>query len=231
MIPIIVLNLERAVNRKENMIKQFDKLGLTENTHYFFMPAYDGAYLSNFSFNMNIGIGYGTGRKFQKAEVAIIMSQMAAIKFAQMMNFENVIILEDDVILCEDWVQRIDTIIESLPENWEHAYLSGHSDYVKFKEYDKLTIEPAPKMVGAFSYLLNKRSYSKICKHVMSCLTTYDDLIMYIISENKLKSFVCFPFLAFHNANDSFVWDGTAPGHLSHENNMHSSYKYFKNKL
>ena len=231
MIPIIVLNLERSSKRKELMINQFVKLNLTQNKDYYFLPAYDGVNLTNFSFNPTISMGYGAGRVFQKAELAIIMSQIAAIKFAQMMNFDNVIILEDDVILCEDWLNRLNILETLLPENWEHVYLSGHSDYVKFKEYNTPTLIGAPKMVGAFSYLVNKSAYTKITRFTTSMLTTFDDLIMYMIDQKKLNSYVYFPFMTFHNADDSTVWDNKTPDHLTHINNMHSSYKYFKNKV
>lgn len=231
MTPIIVLNLERAQDRKERMISQFAKLQMDENLHYYFINAYDGNYLTNFSFHANIGMGYGTGRAFQKAELGIIMTQIAAIKFAQTMKFENVIILEDDVILCEDWHERLDILFSKLPENWNHVYLSGHSDYVKFSVYDTPTIIPAPKMVGAFSYLVNRKAYSKICKFTMSFLTTFDDMIMHMIDQKSLISYAYFPFMTFHNANESFVWNGETPGHLSHIDNMHSSYKFFKNRI
>jgi len=235
MIPIIVLNLERASQRKDIMIQQFTKLQMDQNIHYYFLPAYDGNFITNFSFNANISIGYGTGRVFQKGELAIIMTQIAAIKFAQIMNFNSVIILEDDVILCEDWYKRLDILRQKLPENWEHVYLSGHSDYVKFDVYDKPTLLPSPRLVGAFSYIVNKSVYSKIIRFTSSFLTTFDDMIMIMIDKDKsihkLNSYIYFPFMTFHNANESFVWDGKDPGHLTHNNNMHSSYKYFKNKI
>jgi GR25 family glycosyltransferase involved in LPS biosynthesis len=215
------------------MINQFINLKLDENLHYYFLPAYDGINITNFSFNVNIGMGYGTGRKFQKAEIAIIMSQIAAIKFAQMMNFDNVIILEDDIVLCEDWHKRLDSLIKLLPENWEHVYLSGHSDYVNFDKYNTFTpsIISAPKMVGAFSYMINKSAYSKITRFTSSLLTTFDDMIMHMIDQQKLNSYVYFPFMTFHNANESTVWDGKDPGHLTNSGNVHSSFKYFKNKI
>jgi len=231
MIPIIVLNLERASQRKDVMIQQFTKLRMDQNLHYYFISAFDGNYMTNFSIHANISIGYGAGRAFQKAELGIIMTQLAAIKFAQMMDFDEVIILEDDVILCEDWYKRLDILKEKLSENWEHVYLSGHSDYVKFNVYEEPTIISSPKMVGAFSYMINKTAYSKIIRFATSFLTTFDDMIMYMIDQKKLNSFAYFPFMTFHNANESFVWNGETPGHLSHINNMHSSYTYFKNKI
>jgi len=231
MIPIIVLNLERSAQRKETMVRQFDRLRMEENVHYYFLPAYDGINITNFSFNVNVGMGYGTGRKFQKAEVAIIMSQIAAIKFAQMMRFFCVVVLEDDVVLCEDWNERIEKLVKTVPTDWEHVYLSGHSDYVKFDVYDEPTVLPSPKMVGAFSYIVNRLAYAKITRFATSMMTTYDDMIMHMVDQGKLKSYVYFPFMTFHDANESLVWDGKDPGHLAHEENMHSSHKYFKNRV
>jgi len=213
------------------MTNQFERLNFVENQDFFFLPVYDGVYITNFSFNANIAMGYGTGRKFQKAEIAIIMSQIAAIKFAQMMKFESVIILEDDVVLCEDWLERLDILHKLLPEDWEHVYLSGHSDYVKFKVYDKPTLIEAPKMVGAFSYMVHNKAYSKVARFTSSLLTTFDDMVMHMVEQKKLKSCAYFPFMTYHNANDSTVWDGTTPGHLAHNDNIHSSYTYFKNKI
>jgi GR25 family glycosyltransferase involved in LPS biosynthesis len=231
MTPIIVLNLERAPQRKEIMIKQFEKLRMFSNLQYFFMPAFDGRYITNLTLNANIGIGYGAGRQFQKGELGIIMTHLAALKFAQIMDWQDVIILEDDVIICEDWYRRLDELRNKLPENWEYVYLSGHSDYIKFQIYDQPTVIKAPQMVGAFSYMVNSTAYSKIIKYATSFMTTFDDMMMHMIKQEKLNGYTYFPFMTFHNANDSYVWSET-PGHINHNNtNMHSSYKYFKNKL
>jgi GR25 family glycosyltransferase involved in LPS biosynthesis len=227
MTPIIVLNLNRAKNRKENLETQFKNRSIND---YLFFPAFDGRYITNLTFNANIGIGYGMGRKLEKTEMSIIMSHISALKHAKMMNYDNVVILEDDVVLCEDWNERIKQLKQDLPEDWDHAYLSGHSDYVTLKKYDNPTIIPSPKMVGAFTYMVNSSGYDKIINFCMSFMTTYDDMIMHAIDQVKLTSYAYFPFMAFHNAEDSFVWDKT-PGHLKHKNNMHSSYSYFKNKL
>jgi GR25 family glycosyltransferase involved in LPS biosynthesis len=227
MTPIIVLNLNRAKNRREILEAQFKNRSIND---YLFFPAFDGRYITNLTFNANIGIGYGMGRPLRKTEMSIIMSHLSALKHAKMMNYDNVIILEDDVVLCEDWNERINQLKQDLPEDWGHVYLSGHSDYVALKKYDIPTIIPSPKMVGAFAYMVNSSGYDKIINFCMSFMTTYDDMIMHAIDQGKLKSYTYFPFMAFHNANDSFVWDET-PGHLKHKDNMHSSYSYFKNKL
>jgi GR25 family glycosyltransferase involved in LPS biosynthesis len=227
MIPVVVLNLERESERKNNMIEQFVHAQIKD---YYFLPAYDGRYMTNLTLNANIGLGYGMGRQFQKGELGIIMSQIGALKFAQMMGWEEVIVLEDDVVLCEDWLERLTILKSNLPENWEHVYLSAHSDYVKFKVHQYPTLIKSPQAVGAFSYMVNKTAYSKLIKFATSFITTFDDMVMHMVSQGKLNSYMYFPFMTYHNANNSTVWS-EKPGHIAHENSMHSSYKFYKNKL
>ena len=85
--PILVLNLERSKKRKALIEKQFIDYGIRD---YQFYPAYEGMHMTNLTINANIGIGYGAGRQFQKAELAIIMTHLGAIKTAKMMGWDKV---------------------------------------------------------------------------------------------------------------------------------------------
>ena len=224
---IIVLNLDRSERRKELLENQFKKRNLD---NYTFWPAFDGKFIKNAQVAVPIIKGYGLGRRLENAEISIIMSHISALKHAQVMGYKNVVILEDDVVLCDDWQKRMDILLDSLPEDWEYVYLAGHSDYVKIPKYDKPTLMRAPQMVGAFSYMVNKNGINKLIKQCSELITTYDDMIMHKIVSGKLAAYLYLPFMTFHNAEESLVWDET-PGHLAHKNNMHSSYSYFKQKI
>jgi len=225
---IIVLNLDRSVDRKKLLQSQFDKY---EIDNYTFYPAFDGKHILNMGLeNIPIIKGVGVGRKLQKSEIAVTMSHIGALKHAQIMGYDNVIILEDDVEICEDWDKRLQILLKSLPETWEYVYLSGHSDYVKIPKYEKPTIISAPKMIGAFAYLVNKRGIEKLIKYCGEIVTTYDDMIMHKIHSKNLRGYLYLPFMVYHSGQDSLIWNET-PGHISHNNNRHSSYGFFKNKL
>jgi len=228
-IPIAILNLERAENRKKLMQDQFEKIGID---NYFFFPAFDGKHIINFSMHGHITYGSGTGRKFNPAEIAITNGHMSVIKHAQVMNYDQIIVLEDDVVICEDWEKRIDWIVKNVPSDWDYIYLAGHSDYTTIPMSDELKIIPAPKMVGAFSYIVNKTAYSKITKFCSSYLTTYDDMIMHMcITTNKMKGYLALPFLSFHNANESLIWEEDPSKYIKNEGQQHSSVKYFRNNI
>jgi glycosyl transferase family 25 len=217
--PIIIISLERAKKRKETMIEQM--LNHSLKCEYF--PAFDGNDIINAAFTLPIIKGAGIGRKLQTSEICCTLSHLSALKHAQMMEYDEVIILEDDVILCEDWNERITQLLKLLPDDWEYVYLSGHSDYEKFKKYDEPTVIPAPKMVSSFSYMVNKSGIEKLIKQCSELTTTYDDMIMHKILAKKLNGYVFMPFVTYHCAEESYIWGETAK--------VHSSKFYFKNKI
>lgn len=216
---IIVLNLRRDLEKRQNLITQFEKLGIID---YLFFPAIDAKCITN-NIDIKIGTGYGLGRSLSKVEIAITLSHINILNFANVSNLENVIILEDDIILCEDFKERINGILNKLPENWEHVYLSGHSDYVNFPILDVEKIEISPKIVGSFSYMTNKKGYQKIIDFCLSFMTTYDDLIMQMNSLKRLNSYVVFPFLT--HIGDFFSENGQSI------TSNHSSRKFFKKQI
>ena len=218
---IIILNLERAFNRKKLLEEQFKKIELT---NYTFFPAYDGKNIINMSFNVPIIKGVGVGRKLNITEISIIMTHIGALKHAQIMGYDNIIILEDDVVICEDWKKRLETLSNLLPETWEYVYLAGHSDYIKLPMYETPTLIKAPKMVGAFSYMINKKGIEKLIKYCGEFVTTYDDMITHKIQNSKLEGYLYLPFMTYHEAGYSDNWEG-------HYSPPHTSFKYFKNKI
>jgi len=225
--PTAVLNLERGKSRKALMSKQLDAKGIP----YFFFPAFDGKDIINFSVHGHITYGSGIGRKFNPAEIAITNGHMSVIKHAEVMNYDHIIILEDDIVVCDDWNKRINWILENVPEDWDYIYLSGHSDYIKIPIFEEPNIIKAPKMVGAFSYIVNKKAYSKITKFCSSYITTYDDMIMHMIDLGKINGYLALPFLTFHDANESMIWQEDPLKYKKNDNDHHSSYKYFRNNI
>jgi GR25 family glycosyltransferase involved in LPS biosynthesis len=217
---IIILNLERSVDRRHLLEGQFKNIGLTNYTVF---PCFDGKKIINMSFTASIVKGVGIGRKLEKNEISIIMSHIAALKHAQIMGYENTVILEDDVIICEDWEKRMELLSKLLPLDWEYVYLAGHSDFVKLPMYEEPTIIKAPKMIGAFAYMVNKSSIQKLITYCEEFVTTYDDMIMHKIQNNKLNGYLHIPYMAYHGDNVSTLWNMPSVNH--------PSIKYFKTKL
>jgi GR25 family glycosyltransferase involved in LPS biosynthesis len=229
MIPkIIVISLKRAKERRERIKSQLSSLELDA----IIMDAVDGQKLSEEEKNkfLHLPGGYREGDKFKPGEIACTMSHINALKIAKENNWGSVIILEDDVILAEDFERRIKFLFKILPDDWEHVYISGvprtAMNAIPFHAMLQLAnIIPSPVVDCIPGTIIRKSAYDKIIDYLSKFETTTDDSIIHMIHEFKnLKSYTYFPFCVYVEDDYTYIWDENL-------NREHKSKQYFKNKL
>jgi len=222
---IVVISLERAKERRDRISAQLGSLGLP----FIMMDAVDGKALSPDDMNKKIHLpgGYRFGEVFRPGEIGCTMSHIKALQLAKEKGWEYVIILEDDVVLAEDFQKRIKLLFKLLPPNWEHVYLSGIPRIPKTHEplIHMLHIEPSVVIDCIPATMIRDISYEKIITYLEKFETTTDDSIIAMIFKYKnLKSYTYYPFCAYVEDDFTYIWD--------HElKRDHKSKLYFKNKL
>ena len=134
---IYIINLDKDVKRKSNMISQMVK----HNIHnYVFQKATSGididkneyiknkewAYPGNNFCNINNNCSCsGKGHELSVNEIALHLSHYHIWKDIVKNNYQKCLILEDDCIFTEN-INTFNNIISNIPNNWELLYL-GHS--------------------------------------------------------------------------------------------------------
>jgi len=218
----ILVSLKRATDRREEMRSQLSKLDINA----IIMDAVDGLSLSDTQLNKTIHNpgGWRTGEKFRPGEIGCTMSHIKAINIAKENNWEYVILLEDDIIICEDFNKRLDLLFKMVPKNWEHIFLSGHP-YGYSPLIVPSCIPSTFKMSGTYSYILRNIAYEKTLNKLMMMEVPTDDIYeQLIIRDRKLISYTFFPFFTYPKLDYSYIWDETGDGN-------HPSFKLFKNKM
>jgi len=225
---IIVNSLERAKERRERIITQLKQLNIDAMIN----DAVDGQELSEEQKNkfLHLPGGYREGEKFKPGEIGCTMSHINAIKMARMREWEYVIVLEDDVILAEDFEKRIKFLFKILPNDWEHVYLSGiprtPGYAIPFPAMLQLAnVIPSPIIDCIPATIIRNSAYDKVIDYLEKFETTTDDSIIYLIHGSKvLKSYTYFPFCTYVEDNFTYIWDEKI-------NREHKSKKYFIDKL
>lgn len=70
---------------------------------------------------------------------ALVMSSLACIKFAIMEGYDEVLIMEDDVVLCEDFVERYRAVRANMPAGWGTIHLGwGNVDVGRVRPLNDL---------------------------------------------------------------------------------------------
>jgi len=219
---IIVISLEKAPERRERISKQLEKLEIDA----VIMNAADGNKLSKEELDKKIKIGrWRVGEQFKPGEIGCTMSHIKALEIAKEKNWPYVIVLEDDVILAEDFEKRVKFLFKLLPSTWEHVYLSGiPKAEPSITTLLFMNIVPSVFTECTHSMMINSSVYDKLIETLSKFETTTDDIYCDMITKKNLLSYTFYPFVAYAHDEYTYIWNEK----LKRE---HKSKKYFKNYI
>lgn len=161
---IYIINLKRREDRKILMI---EKLSEQKIDNYEIIEGYDGKdikVLENFNLIKN------NSKIVNSGHFGCLLSHIKAIKKAQKNNYNNIMILEDDIIFNNNFLEEIKKI--KLP-NYDILYLGGliNEKKVFLNGWAKIS-----KVMGAYGYIINKNIYNKILDKLQNFMYCVDVL-------------------------------------------------------
>ena len=215
---IIVINLDRAKERKTTLIDNFNKIGLDLND-VFFLSAFDAKILND-SLEKTIYCS-SINRTLSKGEICCNLSHVAAIKIAKTLRYKNVLILEDDIELCNNFLEHINNIEKQLPKNWDQIYIgamvTGLGDKVSENIYNIKTDIP----MCTHSYILNNSVYDLVSDQLLGLNSAPDGEFQILHQKNIMNAFIYVPFLTYQYNAYSYITN-------SHKKMQDMTNKYFK---
>jgi len=108
---IYCINLKHRLDRWENCSNQFESFGIK-------VERFDAVNGNEFAPDGVNGLLPG--------EVGVIRSNYNVIKDAKEKGYKKIVIFEDDVELCDDFIDRFNLHYESTPEDWRFLYMGGN---------------------------------------------------------------------------------------------------------
>jgi len=191
---IYCINLKSRKDRKEKMLFQFEKLKLNvqwiKGEKIYFTLRKNKHKKYNFSL---------------KGQLGCLKSHLKIINDAIKNNYENIIIFEDDVIICDDFVERLNNIEKYIPKDWDVIHLAGncYHHYEKHQPYsEKINkyIMKNNQVYGTFALLINKKIF-KILKNLYKKKKYNTDNIHVEEIQKNYNSYSVLPFMC-HITND-----------------------------
>jgi GR25 family glycosyltransferase involved in LPS biosynthesis len=230
---IVVINLERSTQRKSMVEEQLQK----HNIKYHFFPAFDGKLINNPALKSltrrpmkAFSFGKDARARFSVGALCCAISHSAAIKYAQMMNLNGILILEDDVILSPDFADRL-KLLDEVPEDAQVIYLGAIAYEQKLNKKYQISehIWDVSKMgfYGMHSYIITKAGYKPVLDKLMDFDDTCDGLLPEGIVEGKYKGYGLFPFCVYQIGGTSDI-DGKSKS-LNYTKTLYSPDSNFDN--
>ena len=164
---IFVLHYSKLVDRKRHILEQFNKQGIID---YEFIEKYDREDLEDCDMLL-----------FDKCVKKSMMSLMNKHFYVYNIiaeNYEYALILEDDVILCDNFIEKLNIYITQLPENIDmlfigdgcNLHIEKHKLIPNKNIYEKCLYPTSWGGDGASrcsdSYIITKKCANKMCEYI-----------------------------------------------------------------
>lgn len=116
-------------------------------------------------------------------------------------KLEKVLILEDDVEVCDEFNIKLNEIMGELPEDWDLLYLGGWN-LGEIERYSK-SLNLAKKVYTTHAYIVRDKFYDTILNKITSENGKVDVLISDILPIGKC--FICNPTIAWQREGFSDI--------------------------
>ena len=148
---------------------------------------------------------YGSIKGSEKKQYATYLSHLKLLKKSLNLNSNYIIVLEDDVTLCDDFDQRLDLFIESMPNDWVIGYLGYNEQDNTEKTMLNEHIAKIKNVFGCFGLVIKKEFIPKLINIAESKKIAIDELIKERI-QNTYSCYAFLPFLLYVNDDYSDIW-------------------------
>lgn len=170
---ILVINLKSRNDRKQKIINMFIKYKI-EN--YEFIEGIPGI-----EFQEEFNLIQDKTHIINTGHYGCLLSHIKAIEYAKEKKYENVTILEDDVIINNNFIDIINNMY--LPD-FDMLYLGGISSRGKLYSYGR-----ANKIMGAYAYTINNNMFDIILE-ILKTRNDYVDLQYLVHIQKKYNVFI-----------------------------------------
>lgn len=186
-LPTYCINLKRRTDRKADISQMFIKH--RQFLDIKFVNAIDGRDLTYHPHAL------GTNNKY-----ACLRSHIKALEKIKFDGCEIALVCEDDIVLCDDFYYRFDSMYGKTPIDWNMLYLGC---------FDTKTIPPAKvngteivklekHQVGAFAYIVNKWSIDRLIAILKAEKTFTDNAYADAREgENSINAYCFYPFMCY----------------------------------
>jgi GR25 family glycosyltransferase involved in LPS biosynthesis len=144
-------------------------------------------------------------------QLGCLKSHLKVIEDAIENDYENILIFEDDVVICDDFNERLIKMMNYVPENWATIYLGGncyheHEKHIPYKETVNKYIKRNNQVYGTWAIIINKKIFENL-KHLYKYrIYNADGVHVHIIQKNY-ESYSILPFMCHITLDVSNITD------------------------
>jgi len=165
---IFVLHYSKLVDRKKHILEQFEREGIID---YEFIEKYDKDEITDQESNL-FDINY-----VKSSMMSLILKHIYVYKIIAE-KYEHALIFEDDVMVCNKFIEKLNNYMSQLPENFDmlfigdgcNLHIENHELISNKNIYEKCLYPTGWGGDGASrcsdSYVISKKCANKMCEYI-----------------------------------------------------------------
>jgi GR25 family glycosyltransferase involved in LPS biosynthesis len=140
-----------------------------------------------------------SGRYLNESEISLLLKHYDIIRELSSNNAEYLLVLEDDVILCDDFLDNLEKCFNELPKDWDLVWVGTCCDLHEPKIENKLVYKTKRGSRCTHAYLISKTCANKILNNISKITEAIDHSFNFFIKELDLNNYWIEPPLAIQN--------------------------------
>jgi len=142
------------------------------------------------------------GRRLRSSEISLILKHEECLRRIVENNYQNSVIFEDDIVLCENFIDKLDIYTSQLPKDYDLLWIGTccnlqHSPI----EHNKFVYQNMRGSRCTHAFLISLECARNILKEMKSIYFPSDFFYNKMIQDFTLKSFWAEPALVTQNTN------------------------------
>ena len=202
---IYVLNLDHRVDRMNKMLSRLQKNNITNYIRFPAINGYKEPYYSQWNNIKRRSFGFLE----TPGSYGVLLSAYFIINHAIMNNYQNILILEDDIIFHKGFESLFSSKMSTIPQNWKLLYLGSSMHQWRIEQrcrrYENYLV-PQGSIPGAFALGIKKECFSILIKNIMKLNSPWDMAPLKTINQTfPGECYVLYPNLIIADTRDSDI--------------------------
>lgn len=137
-------------------------------------------------------------RKIRKSEISLCLKHISIFKDVILNNYQNVVVFEDDIILVDDFTNKLSEYMTQLPDDYDVLWIGSCCNLHAKYENDK-NIYKSNSSRCTHAYLISNSGCRKMISQLKYLNHPIDWYFNFVISKLQMNNFWAEPDLASQN--------------------------------
>lgn len=210
---VYVCHYSKLNERKESLLEQFQEEKIYQ---YQFVENYDKNTWKKSEIEReypNVFIKWKKGLSHynedsQNSERSLVLKHVSILKDIHKNNYKDALILEDDVTLCDDFVEYYNMFIDQLPNDWDIAWVGSCLNLHENSIDGKYVYKTNRGSRCTHAFLVSGRMVEKVIDDISNVCLPADHFYNHLIKEYDLNNYWFEPSLAIQSLEFSSAISG-----------------------